>query len=314
MRLQTMRRRRLIWRAAGVLLLVSLGGTAVSGQDDKPAKSAEAKRQDDKPDAKPAEAKSRDDKPAKAEEAKGRDDKPQAAVEVVVDSENMQFAEQWGPQFRQLYKAELRFMRLATEPTKQQYDKIAAEGEPSVKVAMRAYATRFNGGNRGKNSSANPSQSMTDAIAKAVAKHLLPEQAARYQKELVARTASYKRMAVDNLVAMVDKALFLSADQRTKLVDVLGNNWDESWNQAQYFMNQYRWFPPMPDAKILPILTEPQRVVWKGITKNNVRFGIGGAFGDNENLDEETWPEVAAKKDEVLPPPKVKAPDGGGKK
>ncbi len=291
---------RMILGAAGVLLLATVGGPAVSGRDDKPAKTEEAK--------------GRDNKAAKTEEAKGRDDKPVAAPEVAKENENIQFVEQFGPQVRQLYKVELRFMRLATEPTKQQYDKIAAEGDPSVKVAIRAYAMRFNGGNRGKTSSSNPSQTLTDAIAKAVDKHLSPEQGARYRKELVARTTAYKRMAVDNLVAMVDKTLFLSTEQRLKLVDVFGNNWDESWNQAQYFMNEGRWFPPMPDVKILPILTEPQRVVWKGIPKNNVQFGIGGDFGDNENLDEEIWPEDAPKKDEVLPRPREKAPDGGGKK
>jgi hypothetical protein len=264
-----MLRTRLILGAAGVLVLVSLQGPAVSGQDDKPAKAVEAE-----------------------------------------DNNDIQFGPQFAPYFRQRYKTELRFMRLATEPTKQQYEKIAAEGDPSVKVALREYVKRFTGG---RISSSDPSRPMTDAITKAVNKHLSTEQAARYEKELVARTTAYKRMAVDNLVVMVDKTLLLSADQRLKLVDILGNNWDESWNQTQYFLNDGQWFPPMPDAKILPILTEPQRVVWKGIAKNNVQFGIGGGFGNGGNLDEETWPEDRPKNGEVLPPPREKAPDGGGK-
>jgi hypothetical protein len=154
---------------------------------------------------------------------------------------------------------------------------------------------------------------MTDAITKAVEKHLSPEQAARYKKELVARTAARKRMAVDNLVVLVDQTLFLSAEQRRKLVDILGNNWDESWNQAEYFMNEERSFPPMPNEKILPLLTQPQRAVWKAIAKNNVESDILDlVVGDD--LDEEIWPDDAPQKDEVLPPPREKATDGGGKK
>ncbi len=275
MRWQTMQRTRLILGAAGLLLL-SLGGPVVLGQDDKPAK-----------------------EPAKAAEAE--------------DFSDIQLGAQFGPRFRQLYKTELRFMRLATQPSKQQYEKIAAEGDPSVKAALREYVKRFTGGNGGKISQANPNQIMTDAITKAVDKHLPPEKAARYQKELIARTAAYKRMAVDNLAAMVDKTLFLSTEQRTKLVDILGNNWDESWHQSQYFTNYGQWFPPMPDAKILPILTESQRVVWKGVTKNDIQFGIGGRFGDGNNLDEEPWPEDAPNKGEMLPQPKKARQDGGGK-
>jgi hypothetical protein len=286
MRLKTLLRMRLILGAAGTLLLVSLGGPAVLGQDDK-------------------------------------------AVEAE-DNNDIQFGPQFSPYFRQLYKTELRFMRLATEPTKQQYEKIAAEGDPSIKVALREYVKRFNGGN-GNINTFNPSRPMTDAISKAVNKLLSPEQAARYQKELDARITASKRMAVDNLVVMVDKTLNLSADQRLKLVDILLNNWNESWNQTQYFLNEGRWFPAMPDAKISPILTESQRVIWKATNKNNVQFGIGGGgLRDGNDLDEEMWPEDALKKDEMLPPPKEKAagprrsevlppprekaPDGGGTK
>jgi len=319
MKLSTIRRTRLVLGAVGVLLLVSLGGPAVSGRDDKPGATPVVKNQDDKP-ATPAEAKKKDAQPAKAVEATKQDKKAAEApaakkqVENPPEVENP-FEAQFLPQFRQLYKAELRFMRQVAEPTKQQYEKVTAESEQSMKVALRAYTKRFTGG--GSNGSTNPNQTMADAILQAVKKQLTQEQVARYQKELEARTKAIKRMAVDNLVVMVDKTLFLSADQRLKLVDILENNWDESWSQTQYYWNEGRWFPAMPDKKILPILTESQRVIWNGIPKNMINFGIGGIFGNADNLDEEPWPDDPPKKaavPEVSPPPREKAPNKGGGK
>jgi hypothetical protein len=233
-----MRRTRLKWGAAGALLLVALGYSSVSGRDDKPPKAEEAKKAEKA--AEPVEAK-KVDKLAAAE-----------------DDADLQWVAQFGGYFRQYYKTELRFMRMTTQPTKQQYEKIAAEAEPSVKVAMRMYVKRING--QGANNSSDPTRPMTEAITKAIKQHLSPEQAAQYEKELAARVKAHKRMAVDNLVVMVDKALLLSADQRQKLVDILDNNWDDSWHLTQYFWNNGRWYPPMPDSKILPILTALQKL------------------------------------------------------
>ena len=238
-----------------------------------------------------------------------------AVAEKAEDNINLQIEAQYLPYFRQMFKAELRFVRLTAEPTKQQYEKIAADSEPAMKSALHEYVKQMTGRNRAKLASANPRQTIVDAVTKAVDKHLSPEQAARYQKEVAARTVALKRLAVDNLAAMVDKALFLSKEQRLKLVDILENNWDERWSITQYYTNQGRWFPPMPDAKILPLLTEPQQAVWKGIAKNQVNFGLGGfgGLGNGADLDDDPWPEDGPKQNEVLPAPRETTPDGGGK-
>ena len=59
-----------------------------------------------------------------------------------------------------------------------------------------------------------------------------------------------------------------------KIGEVLAANWDNSWNQTQIFMYGGQYMPAMPDAKIVPLLSEPQRAVWRGISKGNVQFGI----------------------------------------
>ncbi len=324
--MKIMPRARLILGTAGMLILSTLGSPAAVDRDDPPPKAKEDKVRGEQP-PKGKEEKVREDPPPKAKEDKAGDDKTPKAKEGKVQTEKaakvakvaeaeddnaIQFAAQYAPYFDQMYKKELHYLRVAAEPTKQQFDKIAADAKPSVKVALREYTKRFTGGGA---STSNPPQLITDAIAKAVKTHLSPEQAARYQKELDAQTAAGKRMAVDNLVVMVDDALNLSKDQRSKLVDILLNNWDDSWNQTQYYFNSGRWFPAMPDEKISAILTQSQRDVWSGINKNRVNFGFfRGLALDGDGLDDEIWPEDDPKKREVLPLPREKTPTGGDKK
>src|SRR5439155_14546295 len=111
------------------------------------------------------------------------------------------------------------------------------------------------------------------AVAGAVRETLPPEQAARYQKELDQRATARKHAILLNLIGMLDNALFLTTEQREQLFEILKNNWQDSWNQSQWFTLAGQYYPPMPDAKIVPILTEPQKDIWRGLSKGNIRFG-----------------------------------------
>src|SRR5262245_50457026 len=57
----------------------------------------------------------------------------------------VQFEQQFAPQFRQLYRTEMHFMRIVCQPTRQQYEKIAAEGEAGLKEATKKYAVNMRG-------------------------------------------------------------------------------------------------------------------------------------------------------------------------
>ena len=71
----------------------------------------------------------------------------QAAPRKIAPEDPMvqQFEQQFGPQFRQLYRSELHFMRLVSQPTKQQYEKIAAEGETALKATIKQFAMSMRG-------------------------------------------------------------------------------------------------------------------------------------------------------------------------
>jgi Spy/CpxP family protein refolding chaperone len=217
---------------------------------------------------------------------------PVEKMAVPVDADDAlvrQWEGQFGPQLRQVFRGELHLMRLVCEPTKAEYDKVAAKGDAIVKAAIRRYALAMQG--RGGNES-NPRDPMMKEIAKAVAEALTPEQSARYEKELALRTKARKRLVVSNLVAITDRVLVLTPEQRDKLSRILEANWDESWNQTQILMYGGQYFPSMPDAKIEPILTESQRTVWRGIQKNQIRFGVNFGFGVGFDMGEEVWDDT----------------------
>src|SRR5438132_848754 len=133
------------------------------------------------------------------------------------DAVVQQFEQQFAGQFRQLYKTELHFMRLVSQPTKQQYEKISADGETALKATIRNFALQMNGLRQPRASAgeqSDPRPLIADALAKSARTILSREQAARYQKELHQRTAARKRVVVLNLVAKFDKVLVLTAEQR----------------------------------------------------------------------------------------------------
>jgi hypothetical protein len=209
-----------------------------------------------------------------------------AAQGAANDALVQQLEQQYGIHFRQMHRMELHFMRLVTQPTKQQYEKIAADTAESVKAALRKFAESFRGMSGDQS---DPRAPIADAIAKAVRDTLTPDQAARYQKELDLRTAARKRAVVMNLVAMIDRAVVLTPDQRDKLSEILADNWNGSWDQTQLFMYGGQYFPMMPDAKINPILSDAQRAVWRGIPKGNVRFGPNVGFAQGVQIEDEVW-------------------------
>jgi hypothetical protein len=209
------------------------------------------------------------------------------AVQQQGDLMIQQFEQQYGAQFRQLYKTELHFMRLVCQPTRRQYDKIAADGEPALKATMSKFAATFH--RPVADEQPDPRMLVAEALVKLAQTNLSPEQAARYRTELDQRTAAQKRIAVLSLVCKMDKLLILTPEQRRALGEVLQNNWNEAWNQPQWLTIGGQYFPSMPDDKILPVLTETQKNVWRDTPKGNIRFGFQLGMLPVMEMEEEVW-------------------------
>jgi hypothetical protein len=282
-----------LWFRAGVALgLLAICVVGSSGQDQKAAEEKKA-----------AERKAAQLKNKNAGQ-KG-DPKPAPPVRVNVgafdaqrglanDAQVQAWEQAYGQQFRQILRTELHFMRLVTQPTKQEYEKIAADTEPSIKEAIRTLLIAANTGNVGAQADARAP--IATLVARSVQATLSREQAARYDKEVELRTAARKRAAVLNLVAMMDKVLGLNAQQRDEITKILTNNWTESWGQTQMLMMAGTYLPTLPDAKILPLLSDAQRDIWRGVPKTNARFGFNMSTIPLVPIDDEVWDDEPGQK------------------
>ncbi len=198
-----------------------------------------------------------------------------------------QFEQNFGAQFRLLYRTELHFIRTVCQPTRTQFEKLAKEGEPALESTIRVCSQYLR--NPGDESQGDPRSLLANNLLPVVRKTLSAEQAARYQKEIELRATARRRAVLMTLLSRMDKLLNLTAAQREELRDVLEKRWRDSWNQTQLLMYAGEHFPNMPDADILPHLTEAQRVVWHGVPKGNIRFGFSINIAQGAELDDETW-------------------------
>ena len=277
---------------------------------DKPAKSISISVVPAKA-AKPAEKKAVADQAAREKAAAAKE---AAAAEKKPDDPNeafaQQFEQQFGKQFQHLYRTELHLLRVVCKLTKPQYQKAAADGEPALKATKQKFLGYWRNQQQGKwdqsgKGQADPRETLSAELEKALQKTLTAEQTAAYKKERNLRTAAQRRAVVKSLIVMMDRSLVLSAEQRDKIHEVLEKNWNDSWyTYVVRFGGNY--FPAMPDAKILPILNENQKTIWHGIGKANIMFGFHGLNMGNVGEFEETWDDDVPVKP-AQPTPEEKA-------
>src|SRR5262249_38773049 len=131
----------------------------------------------------------------------------------------------------------------------------------------------------------DPKAQIQDGVAAAVNARLSPDQADQYKAELGQRADNQKRVAVRNLVAQLDRDLVLSEGQRERLCEALASHWDANWcRQLETFQYGGQVHPNIPDSVIAPLLTGPQKDVWRSMPKNNNVF-FGAGFLGNVMLD-----------------------------
>ena len=108
---------------------------------------------------------------------------------------------------------------------------------------------------------------------------LEPDKFERYVQELDKRSEARKHAAVINLVALLDKQLLLTAEQREKLSQSLSANYERNW--YYYFRQGFgdsRSVPSIRDKSIVALLNDRQKIAWKQIDKQ----GEGTAWGSLE--------------------------------
>ncbi len=235
---------------------------------------------------------------------RGLDLEVPAAVEAVVAGEVLvegavaadaaggdPFEQQFRQQFRQLSKGELNFVRAVCQPNAEQSKKIKTAGDVGLKTAVKKFAEVQKKMQQGIRAGQEPQwpdprKIISDALLKSVKESLSADQAKRYEAELEKRSAARKRAALLNLVAKLDKDLVLTADQRGKLSEALSTNWQDAWGQQiEVFMYGDTYMPVIPDAQVLPVLTEKQKQIWTSIPKQHNQIWGWAGFGFVQVMD-----------------------------
>jgi len=237
---------------------------------------------------------------------------------------------QFTRKFRAALRNELGFVESVCEPTKEQMDQIREVLEKYRADQVKKYTgvQKRPGGNRaGRNGPVqigafpDPRKMVRDSVARTVKTNLSGEQVARFEGEIEKRNADRSRAAIHNLVALMDKDLTLSGEQREKLTQSLSANLNATWlQQFEMLLQQGSLVVPsnIPPKLVESILNATQKTIWRRTQANNNQgnqvmiqggFGVGIGFvdimGDDDGMpdeaddadaDEEQSPADAAQK------------------
>ena len=189
---------------------------------------------------------------------------------------------------RPLIESELYFAQVVCNLTKEQQAAIRVAGDACLKdvsqnllMSQQFLQGVFN--SLGLPMKLEPRKRIQQELAKSFKNILSAEQMTMFDEECERRNASRQLALAQNLVAKLDKALILSADQRDKLSVRLFANWTESWeNSLQTWQDNEDYFPDIPDKYVAPLLNPEQRLVWSELHK------IGADELDFE-FEQELW-------------------------
>ena len=205
-----------------------------------------------------------------------------------------QFEAQYGRHFDQVIKTELHFIRVVCQPTRQQYDALAADGKLIRTKVLNKFAMIQQGMNQGIQSSSDNDtrKPVSEGLLESTKRHLTADQVAKYESELAARNNARKDVIVLATAVKLDRKLVLNNDQRAEVTKVLSENWNASWGSMEVMMYGGESFPNVPDAKIVPFLTETQKKVWRTVNQqSNVFWGFNVGMDQGIAIADEQWDE-----------------------
>ncbi|MFM7161364.1 MAG: hypothetical protein ACKO3P_13445, partial [Planctomycetaceae bacterium] len=103
----------------------------------------------------------------------------------------------------------------------------------------------------------------------------------QYRTTIEARVERRKQATIRNLVALLDRSLWLSAEQRTGCEQLLSDNWQPSYGRYLELLQHdgNNWFPNELKQKLEEVLTADQQQIWK-LTSTNDLSSFWGFAGE----------------------------------
>ena len=189
-----------------------------------------------------------------------------------------QQATHWEQQLTKLLYGDLELIRCVTGDIPQDARKaIARDGEKAVKeAAVRLAELQFGGRKGEQNTSGDPAELVSAALAKSLAEHVGSPQAAALSRQIAERSERRKAASVHAIVAVLDGELFLTAAQREQIERSLLEKWNDSMMvslEGMHFVDNRRVFPGLPADCINPHLTESQRKLFT-VQENSAGNGV----------------------------------------
>ncbi len=191
---------------------------------------------------------------------------------------------QFLPQFKNILKVELAFVRRTCQLDKAHLEPIAKAAEKQLPLVVRQYAVdmdkrRHRGGMRGSQYPSDPRKLLEQQLAIILKDKLKPDQLQQYRQECDKRAASRKRAVVNYIVANMDEKLILTAQQRQKLIVGGLENYQDGWSQSMhYWMSNPQFIPRLSDASVIPVLNKTQKTVWRQTPKQHHGMFWGANF------------------------------------
>ena len=197
-----------------------------------------------------------------------------------------------------LMNAELHFVEKVCALSQEQRKPVKQAGKRCLEEATVEFAKLLQappnmvlGGLDPQSALSDPRKKLQQRLERRLKDVLEPDQLAHYQAELQSRNMFRRQGQVLLLVARLDSALTLNAEQRSQLTDSLTTKWKEAWEQQpQFWQFNEQYFPQIPDEVVIPHLNEKQKAIWRGLQKiGRVFFGRNGAIDLGMNIDNVPW-------------------------
>jgi hypothetical protein len=193
-------------------------------------------------------------------------------------------------QGRAIVRAELLLVRSRCQLSNEQLRPISRETEQTLAEFVQEIVDQNTGLRpRGRSSSADATKQLQERVAIVIKRHLSSEQWALYKSEVDKRDASRKQAALNFLLDVMQRDLFLSKKQQEKLRESLSSHWDETWYlPVEYVLYGNQMYPTDMGQYLLPVLNEGQMRIWQRFQKVQGMWGLGNitirADGEHDDL------------------------------
>lgn len=224
-------------------------------------------------------------------------------------------ARQWqlrglASELRPFYRYELMHVRAACGLSKEQFREIRPEADAAYERAIaRVDAARAASPRSAGDDEPDYQEAIRQAVHSVARRHVSRERWDALQADLRRRRASRREAGVELLVAVIDRELLLSAEQRREIAGSIAGHWEDRFlDPLEVAFNDQSRCPKIPDELVAPFLSPDQREAWRRLPRLQGRlWGVtidhgGDAAMERElGVDEKRIP--ASRRPPVRPDP-----------